>query len=94
MPYFIVLQAVGEPPLFLAASVFFAIKEAIASARKDRGEEGVFLMDSPATCERIRLACNDQFTQMVGNVYTSYRVQIEMESFWCVGVSENIARTS
>ena len=27
-------------------------------------------MDSPATCERIRLACSDQFTQLVGNVYT------------------------
>lgn len=60
------MQAVGEPPLFLAASVFFAIKEAIASARKERGEEEVFLMDSPATCERIRLACSDQFTKMVG----------------------------
>lgn len=59
------MQAVGEPPLFLAASVFFAIKEAIASARKDRGEEGVFLMDSPATCERIRMACSDQLTQLV-----------------------------
>ena len=63
------MQAVGEPPLFLAASVFFAIKEAIASARKDRGEEEVFLMDSPATCERIRLACSDQFTKMVGIVH-------------------------
>ena len=62
---FCFMQAVGEPPLFLAASVFFAIKEAIGSARKDRGEEGVFLMDSPATCERIRLACSDQITQMV-----------------------------
>lgn len=63
------MQAVGEPPLFLAASVFFAIKEAIVSARKDRGEEGIFLMDSPATCERIRLACSDQFTKMVGIVH-------------------------
>ena len=55
----------GEPPLFLAASVFYAIKEAIASARRERGVKGKFLMDSPATCERIRMACVDQFTKQV-----------------------------
>ena len=59
------LQAVGEPPLFLAASVFFAIKEAIALARTEREISGRFLIDSPATCERIRMACSDQFTQQV-----------------------------
>ena len=59
------LQGVGEPALFLAASVFFAIKEAIASARTERGVSGRFLLDSPATCERIRMACSDQFTKQV-----------------------------
>ena len=59
------LQAVGEPPLFLAASVYFAIRDAVASARRERGVEGQFLMDSPATCERIRMACTDQFTKKV-----------------------------
>lgn len=56
-------KGVGEPSLFLAASVFFAIKEAITDARRESGIEGIFRLDSPATSERIRMACIDQFTQ-------------------------------
>ncbi|EDO33869.1 predicted protein [Nematostella vectensis] len=56
-------KAVGEPPLFLASSVFYAIKEAIRSARRDAGVEGIFRLDSPATSERIRMACTDSFTK-------------------------------
>lgn len=59
------LQAVGEPPLFLSASVFFAIKDAISSARFDAGLKGTFRLDSPASSERIRMACQDQFTSQV-----------------------------
>ena len=59
------LQAVGEPPLFLAASVFFAIQDAIRAAREDAGETKTFHMDSPATCERIRMACSDHLTKQV-----------------------------
>lgn len=55
----------GEPPLFLSASVFYAIKDAIYSARKDSGLTEVFRLDSPATPERIRNACVDIFTKMV-----------------------------
>ncbi|XP_078590817.1 xanthine dehydrogenase/oxidase-like isoform X1 [Branchiostoma floridae x Branchiostoma japonicum] len=55
-------KAVGEPPLFLASSVFFAIKDAICSARADAGLKGTFRLDSPATAECIRMACEDQFT--------------------------------
>jgi len=64
-------KAVGEPPLFLGASVFFAIKDACAAARRSaasehvghdepgvRGEEH-FELDSPASVERIRMACVD-----------------------------------
>lgn len=58
-------QAVGEPPLFLAASVFFAIKDAIKAARREVGINGPFRLDSPATAERIRMACEDQFTKKV-----------------------------
>ncbi|XP_073949617.1 xanthine dehydrogenase-like [Choristoneura fumiferana] len=58
-------KAVGEPPLFLAASVYFAIKEAIRSARLDAGASLEFVLDVPATCARIRMACEDQFTQQV-----------------------------
>ena len=58
-------KAVGEPPLFLAASVFYAIKNAIRSARADAGVEQDFHLDSPATAERIRLGCEDKFLEQV-----------------------------
>ncbi|XP_053612796.1 xanthine dehydrogenase-like [Plodia interpunctella] len=58
-------KAIGEPPLFLAASVFFAIKEAIKSARIDAGVSADFVLHAPATCERIRMACEDNITQKV-----------------------------
>lgn len=54
-------KGVGEPPLSLGAFHFFAIKDAIASARKDAGYgTGAFTLHSPATPERIRLACADE----------------------------------
>ncbi len=59
------LQAVGEPPLFLSASVFFAIYDAIGSARREEGLDGFFRLDSPATAEKIRMACVDRFTRQV-----------------------------
>lgn len=57
-------KAVGEPPLFLSASVFYAIKDAIVSARAESGLTGPFRLDSPATPERIRNACVDDFTKL------------------------------
>ncbi|XP_050346647.1 xanthine dehydrogenase-like [Nymphalis io] len=58
-------KAIGEPPLFLAASVYFAIKEAIKSARSDAGFDKEFVLDVPATCARIRMACEDHITEQV-----------------------------
>ncbi|XP_021921362.1 xanthine dehydrogenase isoform X2 [Zootermopsis nevadensis] len=55
-------KAVGEPPLFLASSIFFALKEAITAARAERGLKGTFKLDSPATAARIRMACDDEIT--------------------------------
>lgn len=55
-------KAVGEPPFFLASAVFFAIKDAIAAARAEAGYSGWFPLDNPATPERIRMACTDEFT--------------------------------
>lgn len=57
-------KAVGEPPLFLSASVFYAIKDAIFAARAESGMTGPFRLDSPATPERIRNACVDMFTKL------------------------------
>ena len=62
---FFTSKGIGEPALFLGAAVFYAIKAAISDARKDAGLTGVFCLDSPATAERIRMACVDQFTQQV-----------------------------
>ncbi|CAN9498296.1 unnamed protein product [Ophioblennius macclurei] len=57
-------KAVGEPPLFLASSVFYAIKDAISAARAESGISGPFRLDSPASAERIRNACSDRFTKL------------------------------
>jgi xanthine dehydrogenase/oxidase len=52
-------KGVGEPPLFLGASVAFAIRDALASARRDAGIHELQPFRSPLTCERIRLAVGD-----------------------------------
>ncbi|MEJ1287177.1 hypothetical protein NN561_018192 [Cricetulus griseus] len=60
-------KAVGEPPLFLASSIFFAIKDAIRAARAQHGGDNakqLFQLNSPATPEKIRNACVDQFTTL------------------------------
>ncbi|KAF3452547.1 hypothetical protein FNV43_RR02980 [Rhamnella rubrinervis] len=56
-------KAVGEPPFFLASAAFFAIKDAITAARAEVGNNEWFPLDNPATPERIRMACLDEFTQ-------------------------------
>ncbi|CAL3968529.1 unnamed protein product [Diplocarpon coronariae] len=53
-------KGVGEPPLFLGATVLFALREAVCSARRDNGVEEILIMDSPATAERLRLAVGDE----------------------------------
>ncbi|KAJ8045748.1 Xanthine dehydrogenase/oxidase [Holothuria leucospilota] len=58
-------QAVGEPPLFLSASVFFAVKDAISAARADASLPLLFRLDTPAVPERVRMACQDHLTDMV-----------------------------
>ncbi|XP_036603994.1 xanthine dehydrogenase/oxidase isoform X1 [Trichosurus vulpecula] len=60
-------KAVGEPPLFLASSIFFAIKDAISAARVEHADckmTELFQLDSPATPEKIRNACVDKFTTL------------------------------
>ncbi|KAG6011629.1 hypothetical protein E4U54_007979 [Claviceps lovelessii] len=62
-------RGVGEPPLFMGSAVFFAIRDALKSARRTAGVqaavgedhcEGLLRLQSPATPERIRLACEDE----------------------------------
>jgi xanthine dehydrogenase/oxidase len=71
-------KAVGEPPLFLASSVFFAIRHAVASARADAGLGGWFELDSPATVERIRTACPDFITDQVSGGEGALRPQMSL----------------
>ena len=76
-------RGVGEPPLFMGSSVFFAIRAAIRAARggreeskSDNGTNGegtngtrndnkanVLSLQSPATVERIRIACDDDIVR-------------------------------
>jgi xanthine dehydrogenase/oxidase len=50
-------KEVGEPPLVLANSVFFAIKAAIRASRIERGLDPLFRFDAPATVQEVRRAC-------------------------------------
>ena len=63
-------KAIGEPPLCLAVSVFFAIREAIKAAQ---GPDKSYIvhLTSPATAEKIRMACQDDIVEKVRveNVY-------------------------
>jgi xanthine dehydrogenase/oxidase len=61
-------RGVGEPPLFMGSAVFFAIRDALKAARRQYGVkaervespgDGLLRLESPATPERIRMACVD-----------------------------------
>jgi xanthine dehydrogenase/oxidase len=47
----------------MGSSVFFAIRDAIKAARKDNDVAEVLELYSPATPERIRLACEDDIVK-------------------------------
>lgn len=66
-------KAIGEPPFFLGASVFFAIKDAIKAARLESNLKGYFELRMPATTERIRIACGDEIVkQSIGETPTVF----------------------
>jgi xanthine dehydrogenase/oxidase len=50
-------KEVGEPPLVLANTVFLAVKAAVRASRVERGLDGLFRMDAPATVQEVRRAC-------------------------------------
>uniref|UniRef100_A0A4W2IR68 aldehyde oxidase n=1 Tax=Bos indicus x Bos taurus TaxID=30522 RepID=A0A4W2IR68_BOBOX len=58
-------KGLGEAGMFLGSSVLFAIYDAVAAARRERGLTKTFTLSSPATPELIRMTCVDQFTDMV-----------------------------
>ncbi|XP_062972241.1 aldehyde oxidase-like [Elgaria multicarinata webbii] len=58
-------KGIGESAVFLGCSVFFAIWDAVTAVRKERELPEDFELNSPLTPERIRMACTDQFTEMI-----------------------------
>ena len=56
-------KGITEPPLFLGASVLFALRVAVKAAREsvavDARGMGVVQLDSPATAERLSIAIGD-----------------------------------
>uniref|UniRef100_A0A182PWW4 xanthine dehydrogenase n=1 Tax=Anopheles epiroticus TaxID=199890 RepID=A0A182PWW4_9DIPT len=56
-------KAIGEPPLFLASSVYFATRAAIIAARLEEGVTDGFNLIAPASAERIRMLCSDYITR-------------------------------
>ncbi|KAF3046351.1 hypothetical protein E8E12_003861 [Didymella heteroderae] len=64
-------KGIGEPPLFLGSTVFFALREAVKAARRMNGATivpGQWKFDSPATCERLRLAVGDDLVERAKTV--------------------------
>jgi len=60
-------KASGEPPFCIACSALFAIKHALASARKDAGRSGDFVLPAPATVWNTQQAANVDPSQLVWN---------------------------
>jgi xanthine dehydrogenase/oxidase len=57
-------KGIGEPPFFLGASVFFALREAVKAARAQNGlVDPLVGLKSPCTPETLRLACGDELVQ-------------------------------
>ena len=54
----------GEPPLYRGASDFFALREALVSARRQNGVTEPLNLDSQATADRLRLAVGDELVTM------------------------------
>nr|AYC63819.1 hypothetical protein [Dichotomosiphon tuberosus] len=54
-------KAIGEPPLSLSNSVFFALKNAVAEARRQNGKSTMewFDLEAPCTPEKLCLACGN-----------------------------------
>lgn len=57
-------KEVGEPPLVLANSVFFAIKDAVRESRRERGLSTLFNLRVPATVQEVRKACEVALDQL------------------------------
>ena len=50
-------KCIGEPPLVLSLSAYFACKRAIEAARFENGNHTFFGLDTPITTEEIQTLC-------------------------------------
>lgn len=57
-------KATGEPPYQLAASAYFAVKDAIYAARAAGGLNGYVSLNTPITTDQIQLACGISINQL------------------------------
>jgi xanthine dehydrogenase/oxidase len=57
-------KEVGEPPLVLAGTVFFALKAAVRASRRERGLNPSFRLDAPATVDEVQRAAAVTTEQM------------------------------
>jgi xanthine dehydrogenase/oxidase len=73
-------KGVGEPPLFLGASVFFALRDAVIAARKQNGiDEPLVGFKSPCTAEVLRLACADELV-----IKARVKAKNDKEKLWSI----------
>ncbi|RSM04086.1 hypothetical protein CEP52_007031 [Fusarium oligoseptatum] len=61
-------KGVGEPPLFLGSSVFFALREAVKAAREMNKVTEPLVLNAPSTAEKLRLAVGDSLVRRAGVV--------------------------
>lgn len=63
-------KGIGEPPLFMGSTVFFALREAVKAARLMNGKSVTdgWALHSPATSERLRLAVGDELVERARTV--------------------------
>lgn len=57
-------KEVGEPPLCLAATIYFALKHALLDSRTERGKPGWFHLDLPCTVQRVREAAHVEISEL------------------------------
>ncbi|KAI1765417.1 xanthine dehydrogenase [Hypoxylon sp. FL1150] len=74
-------KGIGEPPLFLGSTVFFALREAVRAAREMNGVKEPLVLNAPATPEKLRLAVGDDFVKRAAVIpkegETNFFVRIE-----------------
>ena len=81
-------KGIGEPPLFLGATVFFALRDAVLAARRANHVESPLLnFQSPCTPEILRLAISDDLvakSMVLPKITETKDGKIKYEQLWAV----------